>query len=240
MDWISTNNDIFKQTSYFVEVAELKYEQFSTNNNIEELTKLYFDIEIHKNKILDFVKQNDILDSEFMNLEYKFKKLVDYNFKYQQKIGQDYYKDFQEIHFFYEDVLNELSKNAAVTSTDVDSRNNKYFTLKTYTESVKKYDYEQSKRFEVDLLFARGEAQKLFEKFKGHKTWLKEICLQLKLGNEYKPYFSINFTDKKKSPRSVYNNYESMLFLSKYCIENNIVKCEEFEKELNEITINSI
>jgi hypothetical protein len=237
MEWIGANNDIFKQTSYFIEVAELKYGQFSINNNIEELTKLYFDIELHLNKILDFVKQNHILDSDFMKLEYKFRKLVDCNLKYKQKINLGFYKNYQEAHFFYDDVLNELPKNVTLTDVNFDKNNTKYFTLKSYTECVKKYDYKGSKRFEVDLLFATGKAQKLYEKFKKHTNWLKEICLELKLGVEYKPYFSNNFTHKNNSNRSVYNNYEAMIQIKEYCIENNIVICDEFKKELNEIML---
>ena len=51
MGWIGINNDVFKQTSHLVEVSEFNFEQFSKNNDIEELTKLYFDVEIQLNKI---------------------------------------------------------------------------------------------------------------------------------------------------------------------------------------------
>ncbi|MBF6653971.1 hypothetical protein C3B47_14020 [Flavobacterium columnare] len=232
MSWIGINNDIFKQTSHLIEVSEIKFEQFAKDNNIEQLTKLYFEVELHLVKILDFVKINQINESQFLKLEFNFKKLADYKIKYSNKINLGIYRDEQEVHFFYDDILSNKNEHK-----EINSENSNFKKLKSYLYPIKKRQSLDSERFNVDILFATGQAQFLYEKYKNKNNKLVAICLEAEIDLKLKPYFSFNFTDKKKCRRNIYNHFELMLLIEEHCLNNNIIICEEFKNELEAMKI---
>ena len=116
-----------------------------------------------KNKILDFVKQHQTNEGQFMKLEYNFKKLADLKLKYNKNINFEIYKNLQEAHFFYADILND--KNALIEVKNENESSN-FKKLKEYLNPVKKRKSLENERFKVDILFATGEAQILYEKYR--------------------------------------------------------------------------
>lgn len=166
MSWIGINNDIFKQTSHLIELSEIKFEQFAKDNNIEQLTKLYFEVELHLVKILDFVKINQITESQFLKLEFNFKKLAEYKIKYSKEISFDIYKDVKEVHFFYDDVQDDLSIKKEIVeikneNAEIYQKLSKYFgNINNAIESNQK---EKLKKVELEIKILEDENLKLNE-----------------------------------------------------------------------------
>ncbi|WP_421497815.1 hypothetical protein [Flavobacterium columnare] len=152
MNWIGINNDIFKQTSHLLEVSEIKFEQFAKDNNIEQLTKLYFEVELHLLRILDFVKINEISENQFFKLEFNYKKLAEYKIKYSNEINCDIYKDLKEVHFFYDDIQDSISIKKDII--EVKNKNlGVYQKLYEYLENINKtIEHNQKEKFKTNEL----------------------------------------------------------------------------------------
>lgn len=87
--------------------------------------------------------------------------------------------------------------------------------------------------FKVGLLFAKGEVQKLYEKYKSKKGHYKKITLELGFKETDRPYFSETINNTTSSNKNIYNDLTKMKKIQYYCQKNEIVICEDFDKNFN-------
>lgn len=87
--------------------------------------------------------------------------------------------------------------------------------------------------FKVGLLFAKGEVQELYEKYKSHKGHFKKITLELGFKATDRPYFSETINNSTNNTKNIYNNFAKMKKIRDYCKKNEILICKDFDNNFN-------
>ncbi len=89
--------------------------------------------------------------------------------------------------------------------------------------------------FKVGLLFADGQVQELYGKYKFDKGHFTKIALELGFKSTDRPYFSETINNMTNNAKNIYRNFTKMKKIHDYCIMNKILICEDFDNIFNDL-----
>ena len=113
---------------------------------------------------------------------------------------------------------------------DIKSSNEK---ISFITVSEAKQNFQNTTWFKVGLLFAKGEVQELYEKYKSERGHFKKITLELGFKATDRPYFSETINNSTDGNKNIYSDLSKMKKIHYHCKKNEILICEDFDKNFN-------
>lgn len=134
-------------------------------------------------------------------------------------------------YIFYFDVIKEKLDNLIVSTIRIiefiQNRN-------ANPKDIKTEDLDKTRTwFKVGLLFAKGNVQELYIKYKSEKGHFKKITLELGFKKTDRPYFSETINNSSNGNKNIYSDLSKMKKIRNHCKKNEILICDDFDKNFN-------
>ncbi len=86
--------------------------------------------------------------------------------------------------------------------------------------------------FKIGVTFATGQAQELYEKYKGYKGHFTKVATELGFKETDRPYISETINNTTLDNKNIYASPEKLSKIYSYCQKNNIEVCPDFKAKL--------
>lgn len=123
-----------------------------------------------------------------------------------------------------ENYITSTKRIIGFITEEIDSKSVSVKTIKKVGDAK----YKSTIWFKVGLLFANGEVQRLYKKYKSEKGHFKKITLELGFKETDRPYFSETINNSTKSPKNIYKSSKNMNIIFDFCLRNNISINDDF------------
>lgn len=215
------------------EIKELR-----SNYTTLKLSNIPSDLELkeqqYQTELNDFLEKNPSANE---------KRYIEYRIKILEKVLEEYYESadmYEGEELDGKELINgNLITAKTGTASDYWSFMNKLdFTKDKLQQLLQPKDIEvvgKEKKGEIAFLtglkFATGEAQELYKK---SKISFEKLAIDLGFKDTDRPYFSATLNNNK-GIKNLYKNTKVVIQIHDYCTKNNIVMCDEFLSNYNQI-----
>lgn len=211
------------------EINELR-----SNYTTLKLSNIPSDLELkekqYQTELNDFLEKNPCANE---------KRYIEYRIKILEKVLEEYYESADMYEGEELDGKELFDGNLITTKTgtasdywdnmnELDFSKDKLQQLlepKGIEVNSKKKDYKEENWFVVGLLFATGEMQEALKKHNGNAT---EVAKLFKNEKGYRPIISDSMSNSTSRVTNIFSRPDKLTKIYLYCIENNIVMCDEF------------